>query len=298
MTDLPLWRSMLFVPATAERFVEKAHTRDADAIYIDLEDAVAASEKPRARTLVRSVAQTVGQGGAAVLVRVNRPMRLAIPDLEASIWPEVGGVLIPKVENAAHVRLLSEAIDELERERGIAVGATRLVALIETAEGFRNVREIAGCPRMTGITLGGEDFADAMGMTEARADLILPYLRDIVLAAREAGILALGYAGSIANFTDLDAYGADVRLARAMGFDGGSCIHPAQVPILNEAFAPTEDEIAQSERIVQAYDAALERGEGAIELDGKMIDVPVANRARRILERQRRILSIPSSEGR
>ena len=112
MSTLPLWRSSLFVPATAERFVAKAHTRGADAIIIDLEDSIAPQQKPRARELVQEVAQQVGQAGSDVLVRINRPLRMAIPDLEAAILPEVVGLMIPKAENAAHIRLLSETISE------------------------------------------------------------------------------------------------------------------------------------------------------------------------------------------
>lgn len=285
----PLWRSMLFVPATAAKFVAKAHTRGADAIIVDLEDAVAPSEKSRARADARDVASQAGQAGADVLVRINRPLRMAMADLEAAIWPEVAAIMIPKVESADHIRLLGEVVGELEAERGIPEGQTRFVALIETPGGLLNAPGIAAAPRMTGITLGGEDFADAMGMGQVDAAAILPFLRQVQLAARAAGILALGYPGSIANFSDLDAYRADVRRASALGFDGGSCIHPAQVAILNDAFAPTGPEIAAARRIVDTYDAALARGEGAVELDGKMIDVPVANRARRILAQAGRI---------
>ena len=289
MTSLPLWRSMLFVPATADRLVAKAHTRGADAQIVDLEDAVAPSQKPRAREVLSDVVDHVGQDGAEVLVRINRPLRLAIPDLEAAVIPGVTALMLPKAENAAHVRLLSEVISELESERSIPDGRTQLITLIETPEGLRNAPEIAACPRVVGITLGTEDFADALGMPEPDSEELIPYMKTLQLAAREAGVLALGYPGSIANFTDLELFRSDVRRARAQGFDGGSCIHPAQVPILNEEFAPSSDEIAKAERIVTAYDEALASGTGAIELDGKMIDVPVANRARRLLARHRLI---------
>ncbi|MEM7742666.1 MAG: CoA ester lyase [Pseudomonadota bacterium] len=285
--DLPLWRSMLFVPATAERLWAKARTRGADAIIVDLEDAVAASEKARAREMLSDVIPVVGQAGADVIVRINRPMRMAVADLEAAVIPGVAAIMIPKAESASHIRLLTEAIAELEAERGVP--QLRLIALIETVEGFGNADEIAAHPRMAGITLGGEDFAAAVGMPAVEAALIRPYLREIVLAARGGGCLALGYAGSIANFTDLDAYAQDIAAARAMGFDGGSCIHPAQVPVLNAGFAPGAEEIAHAGRVVEAYDKALAEGRGAIELDGKMIDVPVADRARATLARRDRI---------
>ncbi len=287
---LPLWRSSLFVPATSERFIAKAHLRGADAIKIDLEDAVAPTEKARARTLVPSVAASVGQAGADVLVRINRPWRMAVADLEASVGADVNGIVIPKIESADHVVFLEEIVAELEAERGLAPGHTCFTLQIETAKGFLNVREIAGASRRNkAISVGNEDFAHMLGMPETISEALIGAMQTVQMAAREAGILALGYPGSIANFSDLDAYRADIARARALGFDGGSCIHPAQVAILNEGFAPTVVEIAEAEGIVSAYDAALARGEGAVAYQGKMIDIPIADRARRTLAQRDRI---------
>jgi len=287
---LPLWRSSLFVPATSERFIAKAHLRGADAIKIDLEDAVAPTEKARARTLVPAVAASVGQAGADVLVRINRPWRMAVADLEASVGADVNGIVIPKIESADHVVFLEEIVAELEAERGLAPGHTCFTLQIETAKGFLNVREIAGASRRNkAISVGNEDFAHMLGMPETISEALIGAMQTVQMAAREAGILALGYPGSIANFSDLDAYRADIARARALGFDGGSCIHPAQVAILNEGFAPTAKEIAEAEGIIAAYDAALARGEGAVAYQGKMIDIPIADRARRTLAQRDRI---------
>ncbi len=287
---LPLWRSSLFVPATSERFIAKAHLRGADAIKIDLEDAVAPTEKARARTLVPATAASVGQAGADVLVRINRPWRMAVADLEASVGADVNGIVIPKIESADHVVFLEEIVAELEAERGLAPGHTCFTLQIETAKGFLNVREIAGASRRNkAISVGNEDFAHMLGMPETISEALIGAMQTVQMAAREAGILALGYPGSIANFSDLDAYRADIARARALGFDGGSCIHPAQVAILNEGFAPTAVEIAEAEGIIAAYDAALARGEGAVAYQGKMIDIPIADRARRTLAQRDRI---------
>ena len=287
---LPLWRSSLFVPATSERFIAKAHLRGADAIKIDLEDAVAPTEKARARSLVPAVAASVGQAGADVLVRINRPWRMAVADLEASVGADVNGIVIPKIESADQVVFLEEIVAELEAERGLAPGHTCFTLQIETAKGFLNVREIAGASRRNkAISVGNEDFAHMLGMPETISEALIGAMQTVQMAAREAGILALGYPGSIANFSDLDAYRADIARARALGFDGGSCIHPAQVAILNEGFAPTAVEIAEAEGIIAAYDAALARGEGAVAYQGKMIDIPIADRARRTLAQRDRI---------
>jgi len=286
----PVWRSMLYVPATSEKFIEKAHERGADAIKIDLEDAVALAEKARARTLVRSAAKTVARGGADVLVRVNRPLRMAVDDLEASVWPEVHGLVLPKVESADHIGFLAEIITEVEDERDMQRGHIKLMALIETPRGYSNVRDIAhSSERLSAIALGQEDFSAEMGMVEPEGMSLLSYYQTVQVAAREAGILPIGYPGSIAEFTDLELFKSNALVARKLGFDGGACIHPKQVPILNEAFTPTDEEIDRSERMVAAYDAAMAAGDGAVAFEGKMIDVPVVARAERILSIRDRI---------
>ena len=288
---LPLvWRSLLYVPATNEKFIKSAHERGADAIKIDLEDSVAMAEKPRARTLVRSAAKSVAKGGADVLVRINRPLRMAVKDIEASVWPEVKGLVIPKVQSAEHIEFLDEIISELENERDMQKGGIKLVALIETPQGYLNVRSIArSSHRLSAITLGQEDFSAEMGMVDPEDMSLLSYCQTVQLAAKEAGLLAIGYPGSISEFTDLELFKSNVLLARKLGFDGGACIHPKQVPILNEAFTPTKAEIEKAEKIADRYSAALASGEGAVAFEGKMIDLPVVARAKRVLTIRDRI---------
>src|SRR5271168_4947586 len=129
---LPVWRSLLFVPVTAKRFVDGAARRGADAIILDLEDSVAASEKERARTLVPEAAEIVSRGGADVVVRINRPVRMAVRDIEAAVGPRVLALALPKTESPEHVQLLAEIIDEVEAARGMMPGTTRLFAMVET----------------------------------------------------------------------------------------------------------------------------------------------------------------------
>src|SRR5437660_2514683 len=283
--DLPVWRSMLFVPVTAERFVNGAARRGADAIILDLEDAVAASEKDRARTLVPEAAKIVAQGGADVVVRINRPMRMTVRDLEAVIGPGVHTIALPKAESAQHVQLVSEIIDELEAERGMPVGITRLLAMVETCSAFFRINEIAAAsPRLVGLNLGAEDFATAAGMLPAAEGLFMPK-QVAVFAARAAGIMPLGFVGTVAEFHDLDAFRETVRRSRRLGFMGASVIHPSQVQILNEEFRPSAAEVEHASRVVAAYDKALAEGVGAVTVDGKMIDVPVVERAKLLLAR-------------
>src|SRR5436305_10672149 len=134
--QLPVWRSLLFVPVTQRRFVDGAARRGADAIILDLEDSVAASEKERARTLVPEAAEIVSRGGADVMVRLNRPLRMTVRDLEAVIGPGVEAGALPKAESADHVRLVAEIVDELEAERGMPLGTTKMLAMVEPASAF------------------------------------------------------------------------------------------------------------------------------------------------------------------
>src|ERR1700761_6732086 len=181
--DLPVWRSMLFVPVTAQRFVDGAAKRGADAIILDLEDAVAISEKDRARTVGPEAAKIVSRGGADVVVRLNRPMRMTVRDLEAVIGPGVTAVSLPKAESPEHVQLVAEIIDELEAERGIPVGTTKMVAMVETASAFFRIHEIAkATPRLVGLNLGAEDFALSAGMLPEAEGLFMPKQMAILAA--------------------------------------------------------------------------------------------------------------------
>jgi citrate lyase subunit beta/citryl-CoA lyase len=289
--SLPVWRSLLFVPVTAKRFVDGAARRGADAIILDLEDSVAASEKERARSLVSEAAEIVSRSGADVVVRINRPLRLAVRDIEAVIGPGVLALALPKVDSAEHVRLLAEIVDEIEADHGVAPGTTRLIAMVETAAAFFRIAEIARAhPRLCALNLGAEDFALSAGILPNAEGLFMPK-QMAVFAARAAGIMPLGFIGTVAEFHDLDGFRQTIRRSRRLGFIGASVIHPSQIPILNEEFRASPDEIDHARRVVAAYDKALVEGVGAVTVDGKMIDVPIVERARLLLEREAAITS-------
>jgi citrate lyase subunit beta/citryl-CoA lyase len=284
MGALPLWRSMLYVPAHVDRFVAKAHERGADCIQIDLEDSVPAAIKDAARSSVQRNAALVRRGGADVLVRINRPLSLAVRDIEASVAPDVDGFVLPKVGSADHVRLIEEHIAETESRRGLAVGHSRLVVLIETAAAWLAMSDIAkASPRIVGLNLGSEDFALDCGM-EPTPETMQVAKQHVVFTARAAGILPLGVIGSMASFRDEAAFREMVRRSRRFGFAGASCIHPGQVPILNELFAPSAEEVDAAQRVVDALITAEKDGLGATALDGRMIDAPVAESARRTVQ--------------
>jgi len=288
--NLPAWRSMLFVPVTRDKFVASAHTRGADAIILDLEDSVAESEKARARGLVPEAAKAVSRSGADVLVRINRPWHQAFRDIEAIIGPQVMALMCPKVESPEHLGVIAELLDTLEAERGLSRGHTRLVALVETADAYFRLREIAkATPRLDALSLGAEDFATSVGMEPIGETLQAPK-QTMIIAARAAGILPLGFMGTVADFDDLEVFRATIRRSRKFGFVGASCIHPSQVPILNEEFGWSDAEVDRARRMVAAYDAAKAKGLGAVAFEGKMIDVPVVERAQALIrqaERQR-----------
>ena len=280
---LPVWRSALYVPANVPRFIDGAYKRGADAIIVDLEDSVPIAERPAARRDLMATAENVARGGADVIVRINRPWRQTMLDLEAAINPRVKALAVTKVDSVDHIRLITEVVSELEAERGMAVGSTQFLAMIETPGAWFQMPEIAKADRrIVALTLGGEDFALAMGMLPTADALFMPK-QQLAIAARAAGILPLGFIGTVADYKDLDAFRATVQRSRKLGFRGASVIHPAQIPILNEEFAPSAGEVASARKIVAAYDEAVASGRGSISVDDKMIDVPVVLRAQETL---------------
>ncbi len=286
---LPVWRSLLYVPVNVERFVDRAHTRGADCIQLDLEDSVPASEKANARQLTAAAAARVRRGGADVVVRINRPLSLAVRDIEQVIGPDVDALAITKVEGATHVRLLDELASEVESRAGLPVGQTRFIVMIETPQSWFSMREIAqASPRVVAMNIGGEDFALTCGMAPSDEALFMPK-QQMIIAARAAGVMPLGYIGTVADFSDWDRFRQMVQRSRTLGFDGASCIHPGQVAIVNEAYTPSDDEITYAHRVIAADQQARSEGRASFQIDGRMIDIPVVTRAKRLLARAQAI---------
>jgi citrate lyase subunit beta / citryl-CoA lyase len=280
----PLWRSQLIVPVNVEGFVAKAHLRGADAIILDLEDSITPPEKAAARALVPEAVRRAGAGGAAMMVRINQPLQLAVRDIEAVVDPAVAALVLPKVDSAGHVRLLAQLVADVERERGMTPGHTRFVVLIETAPAWFRMQEIAAShPRVAAMSLGSEDFSMETG-SEPDPDVLLGPKQQVVIACAAAGILPMGVIGSIANYRDIEGYTRAIAQSRRFGFRGASCIHPDIVPLLNAGFAPTAAELDSARRIVAAFEQATAEGRGALSVDGRMIDIPVVLRARKTLD--------------
>ena len=283
--NLPVWRSLMYVPVNVEKYVDKAHTRGADCIQLDLEDSVPASQKDAARKLVPAAARRVRRGGGDVVVRINSPYEITVKDLDPSICAEVDGIAITKAQSADHVKRIDDHISSLEAKRGLRPGHTRLIAMIETPAAFFQMPAIAASStRLVAMNIGGEDFALENGMEPTEETLLMPK-QQMILAARAAGLIPLGFIASVASFGDWGAFRAMVRRSRAFGFMGASCIHPGQVPIVNQEFSPSEAELAFATRVVDGAAAEAASGRGSFAIDGKMIDVPVVRRAQQLLDR-------------
>ena len=277
------WRSLLFVPAHVDRFIARAHERGADGVILDLEDAVPAAEKPGAREKLAASIASVGRNGTAALVRVNHGLRALARDLEAAVAPGLSALVLPKVEEAGFVREVAEALSELELERGLPPGGVRLVLQVETPGALFALPNIAAAhPRVAAMTLGPEDYSAAIGGVPEADTLFTPNYA-VLCAARAAGIVPLGFVGSIGAFSDLEAFAETARRARRLGFRGALVVHPSQVGVLNEAFAPTAEEVDWARRVVAGDRAARAQGRGAFQLDGRMVDPPVVRRAEEIL---------------
>ncbi|MER9952712.1 CoA ester lyase [Mesorhizobium sp. M0047] len=276
-------RSLLFVPAHLPKFVDKAHDRGADAIVLDLEDSVPCSSKSEARHRLRDSIAGAGRNGASMLIRVNHGLRELCADLDAAVVSGVAAIVLPKVESAEWVVEIEREILALESVRGLAPGGIRLVAQIETPAALPRLTAIATAhPRLVAMALGPEDFSAAVG-GQPTADLLLGPNLAVLFAARAAGLIPLGFVGSIGDFADLPKFRETVRRSKTLGFAGAFAIHPAQVLVLNEEFAPLANELEWARRVIAAEQEAKAQHLGAFTVDGKMIDAPVIRRARALL---------------
>ncbi len=285
----PVWRSILYVPGNVAKFIDRAHERGADCVLIDLEDSVQPAQKPEARAMLPEAMKKVAKGGADVAVRINRPMRLAMADLEAAVRPGLSALFITKTESVQHLRLLDEAVSELEKERGMPAGSVGFGAMIEHPRALAHINDIAEhAPRLIGMMLGGEDFALETGSVPGDETLELPK-RLVAFAAQAHNVPMIGILGTVADYSDPEAYKKSAERARRFGFSGGTCIHPGLVGALNEAFTPRAEDVAYARKLIEADKKAQAEGRGSFSLDGKMIDIPVIDRAAKLLARHEAI---------
>jgi citrate lyase subunit beta/citryl-CoA lyase len=286
----PVWRSGLFVPVNVERFLAKASSRGADVIQLDLEDSIAPGDKADARKAVPAAVERIRREGRSdILIRINQPLELAVRDLEAAVLPGVDGIMVTKAEGPDHLRLLDELVSRLEEKRDIPDRTIRFVVLVEAPGPLALAHEIArATPRNIALTLGAEDYATAVG-GEPTGEVLLMPKQQILQAARAHGLMPMGTIGTVADYSDLEAYARVVRQSASFGFVGASAIHPAQVPVLNAGFSPSAEAVAYAEKIVTLDREAAASGRGSWSLEGKMIDIPIVQRAEALLVRARAI---------
>lgn len=279
-------RSLLYVPGDSWRKLEKATTLAADTVILDLEDAVAGGRKEEARGTVRRALHELDFGGRERLVRIN-PIgsALAFAELEATLPLQPDGYIVPKVEIAEDLRAVDRAITEHELVEGKAQGTIRLFAMVETARGVLNLREIvAASARLDGLILGAEDLAADVGAIRTQAGWEIFYARSIlVMAAAAYGLHPID--GVYTGIQDLDGLQDECARVRELGFTGKTAIHPGQLPIINQAFLPSAEEIDRAQQIVAGFEQHTASGSGVFVFDGQMVDMPVVRSARRILAR-------------
>jgi citrate lyase subunit beta/citryl-CoA lyase len=287
-------RSFLFAPGNHARRVEKALTLDADAVILDLEDAVAIAEKPATRAAIAALLEQ--PRGGLLYVRVNAAdTEFCYGDLVAVVRSGLDGVILPKVESAAALATIDWLLSQLERQQGLVPRGIDLTPIIETARGLRGIDAIlASGTRVKRVAFGAGDFTLDVNMIWNRNEAELAHARAaIVTASRAAGIEAPLDTVWV-DLQDQEGLEASARTALAYGFQGKMCIHPNQIAVVNRVFTPSEEEVAFAERVVAAFAKAEAEGVASIQLDGRFIDYPIVYRAQRVLER---IAAIREREG-
>lgn len=283
-----LVRTNLYASAAKPARMGYAAFCEADGVVYDLEDSVPDAEKDAARFLVYQTLKTHRPQGKYISIRVNgSDTPFFAQDLEAAVRCRPDAIRIPKAESAEQIRDIAEHVAQVERKCGMEEGAIDFWCLIESHKGVLCAREIAGAhPRVRALVLGAEDFTASIGAQRTKQGHELFLARGMVLlACREAGIYAIDVVFSDIN--DPEGLLEDAKRGREMGFDGKTVIHPGQIEIVNRAFTPDEKEIRYAQRVVAAAEEGRMRHQGAVSLDGKMLDKPVELRARALLERAR-----------
>jgi citrate lyase subunit beta/citryl-CoA lyase len=291
-------RSLLAVPATRRKMAEKALASAADAVFLDLEDAVAPESKPAARGDVVGALQELDWRGRPTVFRANA---LDTPyfyrdliEVVEQAGDSLDAVMIPKVNRPEDLHLVSTLLSQLELAMDLEKGRIEVEAQIESAEGLANVDSIARATgRLTALHFGPGDFAASVSMPQASIGVMDEWdeaypghrfhyaMQRIVVAARAAGLRVLD--GPVADYGDEEGLCRSCLIARSLGFDGKWCIHPAQIAVVNEAFSPTEKEVDWAKKVVAAYDEANAEGSGSVSVDGQMVDAASIKLARNTL---------------
>ena len=285
-----LRRSLLFTPGADPAALEVARHSAADSLILDLEDTVPPAQKPLARRLVAEFLRGSVRGGLECTVRINAPSSSwAAEDVAATVAAGADALVIPKVESDNDTHRVVQLLGPAEREAGRAEGSVRLLALIETPRGVLNASTIAGAsPRLEAVAMGHVDLSRTLGIKEAGAmhGTILHARCQLVLAAKAAGQDAIDTV--FMDLDDADGFIAEARQGLQLGFGGKLLVDERQVALVHDVYRPSEAEIAYARRLVAAYEAAVAEGKGLFPFEGRIIDLPVVEAERTVLERARK----------
>ena len=278
-------RSMLFLPGNTPNIIVNGEILGADAVILDLEDAVSPAEKDAARILVRHAIKYMGFGKCEVIVRINAiDTAYWQKDLDAIIPVRPSLIMPPKTSCAADVLAVDAYITQLEEKLGIEKGSVGLIPLIETALGVENAYQIASaCKRVKAIFLGGEDLTADLRCKRTKEGHEIAYARSrMVVAARAAGVEV--YDTPVTDVNDDEGIYTDAQYAKSLGFTGKSAISPRHVKAINEVFSPSMKDIDYAYEVMEAIRIGKEQGKGAVSLRGKMIDAPIVARAQQTID--------------
>ena len=277
-------RSYLFAPGNHERRVEKALGLGADVVILDLEDAVAISEKKSTRELINKTLEQ--PRNCAVFVRVNAyDTEFCYGDICSIVSENLDGIVLPKLESLEDLRSIDWLLGNLEQERGLPNGSIDLMPIIETAVGLVNIREIARADtRVKRLAFGGGDYTRDLGMEwTLKEDELLPVRSEMVLASR-FGKLEPPVDTVFIHIKEHDAFRSSCSNILGLGFQGKMCIHPDQVPVTNETFTPDPEEVKWSQRVIDEFAKAEKAGIASIQIDGYFVDYPIVEKAQRTVD--------------
>lgn len=276
-------RTMMFMPGNKPKMLNNGASYGANCLILDLEDAIAVTQKDAARNLVAFALREL-DFPCEVAIRPNHMSTpYGLDDLKVVLPAKPDIIRLPKVESAEEIEIVSDMIDKVEAQEGFTPGSIKLMAAIETVKGMRQAFQIAtASPKMVALAIGGEDYITDLQTQRSESGIELFYARSqLIAAAREAGIQAIDTVYS--NVKNLEGFKEEVTRIRDMGFDGKSVVHPSQIEIVNEIFTPTDDQIRHAIKVVAASEEAAARGIGVITVNGKMIDGPLITRAERVI---------------
>ena len=285
-----LRRSLLFVPASSEKFFARAKESHADTLIFDLEDAVASERKPAARETLKDVLRDAGFDRFERTVRINAlDTPWFLDDVLAMVEAGADGLVVPKTNSVDGILFVDRLVTLAERRAGRSIGSIRLIPLFEQPESIGNAFAIArATPRIAAIAFGHGDFSLAMGIKAApsTAGIVFHARCQVVMAAKAAGITPID--NVFLDIPNLEELKVETRQGQQLGYEGKACIHPSQVDPVNEVYTPTQEEVAYARELIAAFEQAVAEGKGAVAFRGRMIDGPIADIERIVLERARK----------